>query len=79
MGGTSKTTAKALKKETRDPADPAFTVTTHYEQFDAFGNPGKAIRTRQCLRQCALSAEVSDAISTPIWRMGISLRHHAVL
>lgn len=78
MGGTSKTTANALKKEIRDPGT-AFTVTTHYEQFDAFGNPGKAIRTRQCLRWCALSAEVSDAISTPIWRMGISLRHHAVL
>lgn len=30
MGETSKTTANALKKEIRDPADPAFTVTTHY-------------------------------------------------
>ncbi len=42
MGETSKTTANALKKEIRDPADPAFTITTLYEQFDAFGNPGKA-------------------------------------
>jgi YD repeat-containing protein len=42
MGETSNTTANALKKGIRDPADPAFTVTTHYEQFDAFGNPGKA-------------------------------------
>jgi RHS repeat-associated protein len=41
MGETSKTTVNALKKEIRDPGT-AFTVTTHYEQFDAFGNPGKA-------------------------------------
>ncbi|MCF8258741.1 MAG: hypothetical protein K9J06_14390 [Flavobacteriales bacterium] len=42
MGGTSKTTANTLKKEIRDPAAPELTITTLYEQFDAFGNPGKA-------------------------------------
>jgi hypothetical protein len=53
---------------------------THLKKFVSYGTQALAYdRVRQCLRQCALSAEVSDAISTPIWRIGISLRHHAVL